>query len=614
MRFLAPSFLNFLWLAVIPLVLWLYRRRAKRIHVSTLLFFRTLAREHNESAWLRRIKKWLSLAMTLLVIVLGSLALARPTREAAGDTPGGVVVMVDVSASMAASDGKRSRLDEAKQLARTRVRELPDNVVVSLIAFDERPSVLLSRSRNRRELLRLLDTLTVLPVQGDGAAAMVVARRLAALEKPSQIWHFGDERITDIAEAQGYRFADVSLAKVTNVGITGFQLRKAPLARDRFEAFVRVSASSANAATVSATLEARIGGRIAQLREMDLKPGESSSLILPLEGVHGETLELEVKSEGDCLGWDNAVIATLPDLKPLLVAWMADKPDPFTELALASLVDAGRLEIWKGDPKAWPLKDKPDVYVFENWAPPEWPEDRPAIALTPSQSSGPVRVKPVAAVPFDEVRSVVTDHPVLYRVTTSRLSLTQTVALDAGSALETLWIAGNEPVLAAGEYHGQRVVATAFSPSKSEQLALMPAYPLLLGNALYWCAENSEALSDLKPHRTGELIAAKGALEWQAWDGRSFVKLNEEPVGALHELKHIGTLQTADGKGGACVLASAQETDVKQRASAGAAASTETMSAGRGLARGMSWTQMLLWSVLALLMLESFLFHRKAVY
>lgn len=31
MHFLAPSYLHFLWLAAIPLVLWLYRRRAKRV-------------------------------------------------------------------------------------------------------------------------------------------------------------------------------------------------------------------------------------------------------------------------------------------------------------------------------------------------------------------------------------------------------------------------------------------------------------------------------------------------------------------------------------------------------------------------------------------------------
>jgi len=368
---------------------------------------------------------------------------------------------------------------------------------------------------------------------------------------------------------------------------------------------------------VAATLEARIGGRIAQLRELELKPGESSSLILPLEGVHGEMLELEVKTVDDCLAIDNAVIAPLPDLKPLLVAWVAEKPDPFTELALASLVEAGRLEIWKGDPKAWPLKDKPDVYVFENWVPAEWPTDRPVLALMPPQSSGPLHVKAVqgAGVPMESVRSVASDHPVLYRVNTTRLALTQTVVMEPGTALETLWIAGNEPVLQAGEFNAQRVVATAFSPSKSEQLALMPAYPLLLGNALYWCAENSDALRELKPQRTGDLIAATGSIEWQGWDGRSIVRAVDEPAGTMHELNRIGAWQMADGRSGACVLASTAETDVKHRdASAAADSSSPTMTGSRSLARGMSWTQLLLWSVLALLLVESFLFHRKAVY
>lgn len=616
MHFLAPSYLHFLWLAAIPLVLWLYRRRARRVTVSTLLFFRTLAREHNESAWLRRLKKWLSLAMTLLIIILAAFALARPTHEATGDTPGGVVVMMDVSASMAATDGRQTRLDVARKLARERVRELPDNVVVSLLAYDVRPSVLLSRSRNRRELVRLLDQLQVMPVEGDAESAFVVARRLAALDQPGQVWHFGDTRLSTADKATGYRFADVALTNVTNVGLTGFQLRKAPLARDRYEGFVRISASAGSETTVAATLEARIGGRIAQLRELDLKPGESTALILPLEGVHGEMLELEVKCVGDCLGLDNALIAPLPELKPLLVAWLAEKPDPFTDLALASLVEAGRLDIWKGDPKAWPLKDKPDVYVFENWVPPTWPEDRPAIALMPPQSVGPLKMRALSggAVPLDAVRSVAAEHPVLYRVNTTRLSLTQTVSLDASSSLETLWMAGSEPVLAAGEFNGQRVVATAFSPSRSEQLALMPAYPLLLGNALYWCAENSDALSELKPQRTGDFMPVKGSMEWQSWDGRSVVRLTDEPAGALHELKHIGAWQTSDGHAGACVLASMIETNVRKADIGVNPGDASTLAAQGHLARGWSWTQVLLWSVVGLLLLESFLFHRKAVY
>ncbi len=615
MRFLNPAYLNLLWLALIPLALYLFRRRAKRVQVSTLLFFRTLAREHQESAWLRRLKQWLSLAMTLLVILLGALALARPTKEAASDAPGAVVFMIDCSASMAALEGGVSRLDEAKRLARERIRALPESVVVSLIAFDDKPAVLLSRSRNRRECVRLLDAIAVTPTEGNTEAAFAAARRLAELDKPSQIWHAGDDAVSDAAGTPGYRFVDVALTKLTNVGITGFLIRKAPLARDRYEGFVKVSAAAANAGPVSATLEARIDGRIAQLREMELKPGESVPLILPLEGVHGQMLELELKCAGDCLGWDNAVVAPLPELKPLLVAWVAEKPDPFTELALGSLVDAGRLDIMKGDAKSWPLKLKPDVYVFENWLPEAWPTDAPVIALMPPRSCGPLQVKPLpgGGLPYDGVRSVAAEHPVLYRVNTSHLALTQTAVMDVSQSLETLWMAGNEPVLAAGEVNGQRVVVSAFSPSRSEQLALLPAYPLLLGNALYWCAENSDALSELKPQRTGQLITAPGLTKWQAWNGASFVAATDSVQGGLLELKRIGAWETADGRAGACVLASAQETNLRQRSSSPSSASGDAQPATR-LVRSASWPQLLLWALLSLLLVESFLFHRKAVY
>lgn len=615
MHFLAPSYLHLLWIALIPVALWLFRRKAKRVHVSTLLFFRTLAREHNESAWLRRLKKWLSLLLTLLVIIMAVLALARPSREAGDAAPGAVVFMIDCSASMAATDGKESRLEEARRLARDRVARLTDNAVVSLIAFDDKPQVLLSRSRNRREFVRLLDTLAVTPSEGAPEAALAVARRLAALEQPSQLWHLGDHRIEGTVPP-GYRFSDVSLKSVANVGITGFQIRPAPLSRDRYEGFVRVSASAANKEPMAATLEARIGGRIAQLRELELKPGASTSLILPLEGLHGELLELELKSLGDCLGWDNAVISPLPKSRPLVVAWLSDAPDPFTELALGALIEAGRIEILKGTPAQWPLKDKPDVYVFENWVPDSWPQDRPVLALSPPRSSGPLKVRALASpVPYDAVRSVSADHPVLYRVNSSRLSLTQTTVLDAGSALESLWMAGSEPVLAAGEFNSQRVVVTAFSPSRSEQLALLPAYPLLLGNALYWCAENSEVLADLRPRRTGEVIAAEGEIQWHAWDGKAVVTALDPASGSFHEFNRVGAWEAGGGRSGTCILASAAETDLTKL---DPAAPGEKDSAGQspagGWTRGMNAWQTLIWAVLLLLLLESFLFHHKAVY
>ncbi len=608
MRFLTPSYLHLLWLALIPLVLWLFRRQARRVPVSTLLFFKSLAREHQESAWLRRIKKWFSLLLTLLVLFFAILALARPSGNLSADAVSAVVLVVDCSASMAARDvGGRTRLDEAKERVKQRIRALPDQTVVSLIAFDARSRVLLSRSRNHRECLRLLEELTPMPIEGKPEAALTVAQRLADLESHSRIWVASDE------QPPAGDWIPVALKEPLNVGLTGFQIRHSPLARDRYEAFVKVSAAASNRNKTTATLEVSIAGRIAQLRELDLAPGESSALILPLEGVRGQRMEIRLKAAGDCFGWDNGLAAPLPKTKPLSVAYFAEKPDPFTELALSALIENGRIEMRKGDPKAWPPKEQPDVYVFEHWLPKEWPTDRPVISLTPQSSSGPLQARAIKSVPYDSVRSVQPDHPLLFRASSSRIAVTQSTLLTLPASIEPLWIAGNETVLAAGEYSGQRLVVTAFSPAQSEQLALLPSFPLILGNALYWCAENSEALTDTRTLHTGEMLHTDSLVQWHAWNGDSFSEVSDDPAHGLLALNRIGSWETGTDRSGACALISAAETNLPALA-ADAAHSIQSATPVITASAFSTWPKRLIWLALALLLAESFLFHRKAVY
>ncbi|MCB1078258.1 MAG: BatA domain-containing protein, partial [Verrucomicrobiae bacterium] len=77
MQFLNPGFLWLSLLAIIPVALYLFRRKSKLVDVSTLVFFKTLAREHQESAWLRRLKKIVSLLLTLAMLLGAVFALSR---------------------------------------------------------------------------------------------------------------------------------------------------------------------------------------------------------------------------------------------------------------------------------------------------------------------------------------------------------------------------------------------------------------------------------------------------------------------------------------------------------------------------------------------------------
>ena len=155
MQFLSPGFLWLSLLAVVPITLYLFRRKSKVVSVSTLVFFKSLAREHQESAWLRRLKKILSLVLTLAMLLGVIFALSRlilaPLSDKSYRT---VVVLLDRSASMAATDAEgRSRLEDAREAIRSRLDRIPEDVGVALIGYDSRPEVIQPRTLKRRDWL-----------------------------------------------------------------------------------------------------------------------------------------------------------------------------------------------------------------------------------------------------------------------------------------------------------------------------------------------------------------------------------------------------------------------------------------------------------------------------
>lgn len=624
MRFLAPGFLHLAWLLVIPVALYLYRREAKRQMVSTLLFFRLLAREHQEAAWLRQLKRWLSLLMTLLMGGLAIMALGKPIWGG-GEEVGALVIVMDRSASMGALDEEgTSRLEEGKLRVREMLSQVPESVAVSLVAFDVRAEVVVARSRNRRECLRLIDGLAVRPMEGLAEAGQKLAGRLASLEGGSGIWWVTDEGVDQGAfgassERRSVRMVDVGLEKGLNVGITAFQVRALPMERQRLEGFLQVTAAEGNAGPATVRLEVLIDGRLAQMRELEVAAGEQRTLTLPLEGGAGQLLEARLVAEGDCLSWDDVVLAYLPMTGALKVAWYAEDADPFTELAFQALVDAGRIEMWRGRLEVFPPEDQPDVYVFENWLPTQWPTDRPVIALRPPRSLGPLKVRSLAGrgIPHPAIWVPQPQHPVVFRAATERVALTQMAEIELTQGLEGLWLAGNEAVLAAGEVDGQRLVVGAFHPARSEQLALLPTFPLVLGNALLWCAADSQAQRGLNGGRTGELRKVNGPLEWAFWDGEQVRRESQADDGWVI-MERLGAWRDGAGMTGVSGLTSAKETRLAVPSSV-AAEKKDGFERVGAVAEGSAGHRLpvVAWLLVLLLLLlvgESYLFHRRAVY
>lgn len=654
MHFLNPGVLSWLWLALVPLALYLFRRKSRTVRVSTLLFYKSLAREHQESAWLRRLKRWVSLLLSLLLVCGPVVALARLIFAPMATQARSVVVVVDTSASMAAVDGTgETRLDRARALIRQRLAGVPESVPVAVVTSGAVPEVVHPKSTNRRDLLRVVDGLTVRPTADKPMMAWASAAAIAALETPGELWWVSDfVPGTEAVVPTGVVRRDFNLAldQPVNAGITAFAVTRVPLVHGRYQVYVQVALNAGAPSDRTVVVEPKVAGVPVARRELMLQPGSAEGLTLEIEATQEQVIEVSLELAGDVMASDDAVVARLPAPRPLVVAWFTPKPDPFTGLALQALASEGEVEVFTGGPAQWPPPTLPDVVIFDSWLPDPWPANLPAVVINPPGSAGPVRARALnPGVPRDEVRSVADDHPVMFRLNPGRLALTQTSVLDATGVLQPIWLAGDQPVLAAGESGGQRLVVLACAPGQSEQFPLTTTYPLLLGNALYWCAEPSLAARHPNVQPSGTLVEGiTSPIEWRELrEGRLLPpSAVPAPPNAIAVLDRLGLWRTTDGsREGATALLSRQETNLNISAASAVAPPGESPVAGSdpskppavadpgsvaavatahattvapreddgGFFFGGELTRWVIGLVLAALLLESWLYHRHAV-
>lgn len=653
MRLLYPS-LFWIWAALIavPIVLYLFRPRPRTVRTSTLPFFKWLAREHQDSAWLRWLKHLLSLLISILVILGAAAALGRLVVAPEAESLKTVVILVDRSASMgAAAEDGTSRLEEAVRLLGDRLAGLPAATGVIVMAYDRRPEVLLSRSMDHRRVSRALASIEARPVEGDPHTAVQLARRLAELEPPAGIWHAtdavepageqspatadeqataedapadgqpdsGDSAVPDAAEVPlaadiAVDHLCVALKQPINVGVTALKLRRPPQQRARFEAFVQIHCAAPG--PLEAELETVLDGELVEIRRLPLSPGGREKLLIPVEPKQDSdrVLRLAVSAAGDVLAADDVVEVRVPSLRPVRVLWISQSPDPFTELALTSVGSGGDLDVLQGPPSAWPPEEPVDVAIFDNWLPEAWPQQVPAIVINPPGPLGPVKAVRIqrGGLFLQDMRAPDPGHPLLYGVATARVGLAQTAVLAAEGPLEPVWVGSQGPVLAAGESGGRRLVVMGFSPQHSERLPLMASYPMLIGNAIYWAAESEIESTRGFNRRTGELIELEGTtLTFKDPGGGDAAETTRELTGRSVELDRIGLWETDAGETGSASLLSAADTLVPALGedAAGAARQGDAAGAFRG-----DLAPILLWGVLALLVVESWLFHRYMAY
>ncbi|MGC3993110.1 MAG: VWA domain-containing protein [Propionicimonas sp.] len=157
-----PSFLQpeRLWiLLVVPLLvaayIYLVRRKKKTgmRFTNTAILSRVVPKQ---SQWRRHLAVGLSLAALLAL----SLAWARPNGiEMVPRERATIVLVIDTSRSMAATDVQPTRLDAAKTAAQTFVKALPEQYNVAVVSLSGNPAVVLPPTTDRTQVQQAITSL-----------------------------------------------------------------------------------------------------------------------------------------------------------------------------------------------------------------------------------------------------------------------------------------------------------------------------------------------------------------------------------------------------------------------------------------------------------------------
>jgi Ca-activated chloride channel homolog len=178
MNFLAPGRLVLLLvvLALAGLYLWVQRRhRHAAVRFSNLALLAEVAPP--KAGWRRHVPAAaVALALAALVVSIAEpVHSVRVPKEAAT-----VMMVIDVSASMDATDVSPSRLEAATAAAKTFVGDLPPQVRVGLVSFDRIARVIASPTVDHQSVLDGIDRLILGTGTATGDAIYTALDALAA--------------------------------------------------------------------------------------------------------------------------------------------------------------------------------------------------------------------------------------------------------------------------------------------------------------------------------------------------------------------------------------------------------------------------------------------------
>jgi len=488
MSFLAPfALLSALIIGPIIVAMYLLKLRREDRRVSSTFLWQRIVRDVEANAPWQKLRRNLLLLLQLLLLALLALALARPFFRTAGIAGRNLILIIDRSASMQATDVAPSRLEAAKRQAIDLIDQLPDGGRATVIAAGGQMEVPVAATTDRRQLRDAIDGISTRNGGGsDLAQALTLAAALSSREADSEVAIISDGNVTfppEIKMPATVRYFPIGQRR-ENVAISAVALQPSAAGQTLFAQATNYGPSAATRRmdiylddtlfnaynlTLDPTREQSIVAEVpAQVRKAEARlVDETNTDALPADdrgyavSTAGEGTNVRLISPGN--RFLETALGLLPSVKTTLVP---TSTATFTETAAQvplTILDA-----------VVPATLPPGNLFF----------------IAPTRSTDYFSI--TGQIDFPALRPAPGDEPLLKDVKLSEVSVRVADKIAPGAWARVVVDGDGGPMLLAGEKDGRRIVVLAFDLHDSD-LPLQVAFPLLLSNIVGYLAPGSGA-------------------------------------------------------------------------------------------------------------------------
>lgn len=612
MSLLSPwSLLLILPLGGIIVLLYLLKLKRKEQVVSSVMLWRDAVADIQANAPFQKLRKSLLLLLQIIALLAVIGAIARPYIRTQSGQGSRIVVILDSSASMQATDVKPSRFDDAKSKALGIVGRMGGGDTMLVMTAGSKARVVASFTSDKKSLNEAINRLNPVDTPCNMRQAMVLALSLVAGKSrmPPRIVVLSDggfEALSDLS-AGNARLDFMRVGRECgNVAITGLSSRKTLSGEQQ----VFIGFRNYSKRDHAFNLEVYLNDQLLDVREETLKAGESRQELLNNVGnLDGRvTAKLDVK---DDLAVDNTGSVYLTKPRKISVL-LVSKGNIFLQNALN--LDL-RTSVTKADSLPANFKDsKYDLVVFDGVTPPADLPQGGYLLINTASPQGPGRAGEAMGRPA--VVDYARNHPVGSYVDFAGVQIAEAKRLAPAEWATTLIESAGGPIALAGSKSGRRFVQLSFSLLDSD-FPLRVGFPIFVTNCLDWLVPAQTAGSG-ESIRTGQpmhIDVPTGAAQIEVTDPtgrRQMIKVAQTPV-IFDNTEYAGVYRVT-GRGiereFACNLISAQESSTEPR-EAFSVGGKKFASTGKPVQTNREFFAPLVLLALAVLAFEWYAYHRR---